>query len=433
MVRMFDKIISIGKNHRVGIFGLIPLSMVLWFFSCGEVPVLQEEVFYPQVKQPSVTVKLLETQEPITIGSNGTFVIRCFSGEGGRSIYYASAEIQVELTQDGIRISQKNQRELEQGLNKVSFLPKEGDFYICLDGRPYRGVMEVISGGTIPSLLVLNLVYVEDYLKGVVPSEMGKLTGREMEALKAQAVAARTYSLSHLGQYANQGYDLEATVADQVYQGVEAEDARVNQAVEMTQREVLTHQGGLVQAYYHANSGGRTEEVNRVWGKPGESYLRAVEDADFCSWSDRYSWEESWTGLALESNIRRFFESTGQISKGPMGRLLDLQIGRRSPAGRVQLLKAVTDGGTYQIFGDKIRWALGRGKDSTSILPSTRFVLEIQRDELGTIQRVFAWGWGNGHGVGMCQTGAIGMARKGYSYRDILTFYYPGVKISEWN
>ncbi len=97
------------------------------------------------------------------------------------------------------------------------------------------------------------------------------------------------------------------------------------------------------------------------------------------------------------------------------------------------MLQVVTDRGNYQIFGDKIRWALRSGKNSNFILPSTRFILEIQRDELGAIQQIFAWGWGDGHGVGMCQTGAIGMARDGYSYQEILTFYYPGAKITTWN
>jgi stage II sporulation protein D len=91
----------------------------------------------------------------------------------------------------------------------------------------------------------------------------------------------------------------------------------------------------------------------------------------------------------------------------------------------------VTDEGTYLIQKDKIRWALKRGSDPTSILPSTLFDLKIERGTDGSIQRIIAQGRGNGHGVGMCQTGAIGMARKGYSYKDILMHYYPGVKITK--
>jgi stage II sporulation protein D len=92
-------------------------------------------------------------------------------------------------------------------------------------------------------------------------------------------------------------------------------------------------------------------------------------------------------------------------------------------------LEAVTDSGTYQIYRDKIRWALKRGSDPNLILPSTLFDLEIERGFDGSIISVTARGHGNGHGVGMCQTGAIGMARQGYSYEDILTHYYPGVNI----
>ncbi len=433
MAWMLTEISAIRINRRIRVLKLILVGLIVWFLSCGDVPVLQEETFDPQVRQPSVTVKLLEMQETVTISSNARFVIRCFSREGGRSTYYASAGMQVQAADKGIRIIGKDRGPVEDGLYRVSFLPKEGDFWICLNGRPYRGVMEVKTGGTTPSLLVLNLVHVEDYLKGVVPAEMGRLTRHEMEALKAQAVAARTYSLSRLGQYADQGYDLEASVADQVYGGVEAEELWASRAVELTSKQVLTNKGKLVQAYYHANSGGKTEEANRVWERDGESYLMPVEDARFCSWSDKYSWEESWTAEDLRANIGRFLESTGQLPGGRMGRLLDLRINRRTPSGRVEMLQVVTDRGNYQIFGDKIRWALRSGKNSNFILPSTRFILEIQRDELGAIQQIFAWGWGDGHGVGMCQTGAIGMARDGYSYQEILTFYYPGAKITTWN
>lgn len=419
------------RGSKVVGFGLAVLCVLL--LSCGDVPVLQEEIFYPQIDQPSVTVKLLESKSRLVLGSNGPFVIRCFSSRGQRSVYYASAEMTVELSHGKMILGEKNQGELESDLRKVSFVPKQGAFWIYLNGLPYRGVLEVVRDQNEKSIRVFNLVYVEDYLKGVVPAEMGKLTGREIEALKAQAVAARTYSLSRRGQYGDGRYDLEATVADQVYRGVRGEDPLGNRAVEETRKEILIHRGKVVQAYYHANSGGRTEDVNRVWGKPRETYLTSVEDSDFCSWSESYNWEESWTGEDLKRNIQKFLLSTNLLSAGQMGELLDLRVIQRAPSGRVEVLEVLTHKGNYQIVGDRIRWALRRGSNPNLILPSTRFTLQIQRDESGSIQLVSASGRGNGHGVGMCQTGAIGMARNGYSYKDILTFYYPGAHIAQWN
>lgn len=407
--------------------------LLLLLMSCGEMPALREKVFYPQVKQPAVTVRLLQTSDNLVINSNGAFVIRCFPRQGEKSVYYASAEMQVKLSSGRMILSEKSQGETETDLWKLSFVPQAGDFWISVNGHPYRGVVEVIRDQDGASVQALNLLYVEDYIKGVVPAEIGRLNRLEIEALKAQAVAARTYSLSKRGQHALLGYDLEATVADQVYKGVEGEDPLANQAVEATQEEVLLQGGRLVQAYYHANSGGKTEDIEQVWGKPSRSYLKPVEDEEFCSWSDDYSWKETWTAEALRNNIEDFLRSMDVLRSGYLGDLLNLRVIGKAPSGRVELLEVVADRESYRISGDKIRWALRRGSDPNSILPSTRFDLQIQRDQRGSIQRITARGKGNGHGVGMCQTGAIGMARRGYSYRDILTFYYPGTKIVRWN
>ena len=430
---MFKKMIRRQTINRPSLLKLSLAGGALLLLSCAEMPVFREEVFYPKIKQPAVTIKLLETKNSVTVSSNGSFVIRCLPREGEPSVFYASAEMLVGLSDDGLTLSQMTQGELESKLYEVIFFPKEDDSWIYLNGKPYRGVLEITTSKNPGSLLVLNPIYVEDYLKGVVPAEMGKLSQQEIEALKAQAIAARTYSLSRLGQYREKGYDLEASVADQIYKGVEGEDLLANQAVELTQSEVLTREGKLIHAYYHANSGGKTEYVERVWDKPEESYLISVDDKDFCSWSENYSWEESWTKEDLERNIKEFLETTVTFPDGEFGNLLDLQIQKRSPSGRVEWLDVVTERGSYRIYGNKIRWALRKGSNHNSVLPSTWFDLEIQRDSEGFLQRVIARGRGNGHGVGMCQTGAIGMARKGYSYQDILMYYYPGVKITKYH
>jgi len=416
--------------HKV----LLPL-LLLFFVGCAEMPVYREEVFYPKIKQPAVTVKLLETEGNIVIAPKESFVIRCFSEKGDRAVYYASDSIRVGIWGDGIVLSEGTQNEFERDLNKVSFLPQKDDSYLFLNGKPYRGALEVVLGpnnlqGKNPkSLLVLNIVYVEDYLKGVVPAEIGKLSEEEIEALKAQAVAARTYSLSRLGQYENLGYDLEASVVDQIYTGAEGENPLVNEAIKDTKGKVLVFGEKLIHAYYHANCGGKTEYIERVWDKPKESYLISVDDDDFCSWAKNYSWEETWSKEELERNISLYLDSLALLPHYGFGNLVDLIIKERSPSGRIEVLEVVTDSGTYKINRDKIRWALKRGSDPNLILPSTLFDLEIERGFDNSIQWVTAKGHGNGHGVGMCQTGAIGMARKGYSYEDILTHYYPGVNV----
>lgn len=430
MERMWIKIHS-QNLIKITAFCLLGLTaFVFCYINCGETPVFREEAFSFQIRQPAVKVKLLETKHHIRVSSNGSIVIRCFPHQGDPIDYYAVADLLVEPSPFGLRLCQRSQGELEAGLLQVSFFPKEDGLWLHLNGKPYRGALEISQSEKTGSLLALNLVHVEDYLKGVVPAEIGELSAWEMEALKAQTVAARTYSLSRMERYQNIGYDLEATVADQVYLGVVGEAPLANEAVEATKGEVLTYNGELICAYYHANSGGRTEHIDKVWDQPGEDYLIPVNDRFFCSWSENYKWKESWSKQALQRNLKRFFSADVDLPYGRFGDVVNLRVRKRSSSGRVEELDVVTDWGTYRVSKDKIRWALRKGSDPNSILPSTCFDLDIKRDQEGSILQITATGRGNGHGVGMCQIGAIGMARKGYSYLDILGFYYSGVEFS---
>ena len=432
------------RIHKTGFFKLTLVILAFLFLSCAEKPVYREEVFYPKIKRPAVIVKLLETENSLTISSKESFSIRCFPSEGEPSIYYASGKIDVKFFDEGIVLNQNTQGMLEGNLCKVSFLPKKENSCLYLNDKPYRGILEITLGKNPESLLALNIIHLEDYLQGVVPAEMGKLSHPELEALKAQAITARTYALFRMGQKsklessgAEREYDLEATVADQVYSGVSVEDPLVNRAIQLTQGKVLTYQGKLVCAYYHANCGGMTEYIEKVWDKPPEPYLIPIDDNEFCSWAKNYRWEESWTKDVLQKNIKEFLDSN-QNSYDEKLRdadasfdLLDLKIKERALSGRVELLEVVTDKGAYPLRSDKIRWALKRANNHNYILPSTCFDLEIKRGDDNSIQRVTARGRGNGHGVGMCQTGAIGMAKAGYSYKNILMHYYPGIKITK--
>jgi stage II sporulation protein D len=417
---------------RTGLLKITLSVLVLLLLSCAEKPVYRKEVFYPHVKKPAVIVKLLQTDIPLKIRSTGSFSIKWYSPGDAPSVFYATAEIEVGFSPGGITVSQNSQGTLQTGLSQVSFIPRSDDQWLYLNGKPYRDVLEIDYISDAKPLLVLNVVYVEDYLKGVIPAEIGKLTPTEMEALKAQAIASRTYALFQTSQNRDRKYDLEATVMDQTYSGVATEDPLTNRAIQLTRGQALTYKGKLICSYYSTNCGGRTEYIDKVWDKPPEPYLIPVDDDTFCSWSKHYSWEERWTKDNLEKNIRTFLDSVCTSPDTKWVNLLDLKIVGRSPSGRVEWLDVVTDEDTFPIRADKIRWALRKGNGSHSILPSTNFDLEIVRGEDNTIKQVIARGRGNGHGVGMCQTGALGMARAGYSYRDILLHYYTGVKITQY-
>jgi len=160
--------------------------------------------------------------------------------------------------------------------SQVDISPAEPESRVLLEGKPYRGSLRV-SVNSRGLLNVVNLVDLEEYLYGVVPSEMGPKRYDEIEALKAQAVAARTYALAHRGQFEAEGYDICATPKCQVYGGLSAEDPLSTAAVEATRGLVLTHGGQLADALFVSTCGGRTENVENVFGERPEPYLVSVE------------------------------------------------------------------------------------------------------------------------------------------------------------
>ncbi len=408
-----------------------PLLLAMAFISgCSQMPSVREGIFYRDVKPPILAVKILET-ERLLVSPAGSFAIRGFRNGRQTATYFSTADIQVMADFPFIAWAQNGQSPVESGLSKVIFEPRDRASFFCLNGRRYRGALEIVLNQDKNLLTALNIVHLEDYLRGVVPAEMGKREKNQKEALKAQAIAARTYALSTIGQY-NGSYDLKATIYDQVYQGMENEDLLVNQMVYETRGMVLSYQGKLIQAYYHANCGGRTENLEEVWEGENEPYLLSVDDDEFCAWAGNYRWEEEWEREDLEQNLVEFLRGEEGMSPQDFGRLTDLKIVERTPSGRVGLLVVKTDKGSFEIREDRIRWALKRGKTGVSILPSTLFELEMKRNPDGTLVKVKAVGRGNGHGIGMCQTGAIGMAGKGYSYFQILTHYYPATKILKY-
>ena len=306
---------------------------------------------------------------------------------------------------------------------------------LVFDGVAYRGEIELFPSGS-GSLTVVNVVDVESYLRGVVPSEIGPRPESEIEAVKAQAVAARTYALASGGRRAAGGFDVYATVADQVYTGVNGEDPVCDRAILATAGVFMSHSDEPIHAYFHANCGGRTEARHEVWELPRVPYLRSIWDSPeedqfndaFCSAGAHFRWTESWDGEEIARLVREQLPKTASTPvRQPLGNVRDLRITVRTPSGRVRWLEVETDAGTYRVFGDRVRWLLRRpGTDK--ILRSAWFELDVTRGR-GRVTGVTARGRGNGHGIGMCQHGALGMARQGYRYDEILKHYYAGVRL----
>lgn len=317
------------------------------------------------------------------------------------------------------------------GTHRALVLSPAGDGEaIALDGRSYRGTLEVYP---VPGhgLVVVNQVDLEAYLRGVVPVEIGPRSPEEREAVKVQAVAARTYAVANLGRRDSLGFDMFGSVEDQVYGGVGEEREEVTRAVRATAGEILVYGGRPIRAFYHSTGGGTTARVTDAWNREDAPYLRRVSDrrpggGHYCEASPRYRWEERWTAEELGAAVRRGVAGTFGADSSRVGRVLDVEVTGRTDAGRATGLAVRTAGGRWHVTKDDIRFFLrtpdGRG------LRSTWFdVVEGPSEEGG----LHLAGRGYGHGVGMCQWGAIGRARAGHGYAEILSHYYPGARLRD--
>jgi stage II sporulation protein D len=315
----------------------------------------------------------------------------------------------------------------------VQLLPDRAEPF-TLEGKPYPGTLAIVSTGI--GLTAVNAVGLEDYLRGVVPWEIGWLPERRIEALKAQAVAARTYALGRVAAVADTLlWDLVATESDQVYRGLERTDPVVDRAIEETAGVVATYEGDLVRTYYSSTCGGRTAPVPDVWpDREPAPYLRSVGDGPggdagaraFCSGSPHFRWRERWKGDAIESILRNLAQEK-KIERSKLGRLRDVRVEEKGASGRVLATMFVTEGGDIRVGGDRVRWILQRPGGS-GILRSSWFALEVKRSGR-FVRELTAEGRGHGHGVGMCQWGAMGMADEGFRYDEILPHYYPGSRL----
>ncbi len=403
----------------------ICLMILVW--SCATVPGLKDEATGNVIRIPFVRVLIEENKAEALLGADASFAIECLS-QGVQTVYYSSRPVVVKT--DGLLLTVENHKgnEIQTRVDEVNIIPRGNNNRILLDDRGYRGIMKVLPASQ--AVQVINIVYIEDYLRGVVPPEIGERTDDEMEAIKAQAVAARTYAMAHLKQYRGAPYDMKSSIIDQVYEGVKVENKLVNRAIDLTSGNVLFYQDQYVNAYYHSTCGGLTDDISSVWDRKDIPYLKSVGDGDACSWSKYYSWSEVFTEAQLRGRVEQYMSSDrGQDLR--VGEIRDLNIMERTPGGRVAKLSIDTEYDSFKFFKDRVRWVIGRTSNPDLILPSSRFEVDIERNAQGEILSITFRGRGYGHGVGMCQCGAIGLSREGWSYGDILAHYYSGIEIKK--
>lgn len=343
----------------------------------------------------------------------------------------------------------------EEKITTNSVVIRSEDSLIKINGKQYRGIGEVAfnSKGTLAGI---NELPMEEYLYGVVPLELPPVPYGELEAQKSQAVAARTYAMSNLGKRNSDGYDLLPTTSDQVYGGHDWEHPISTQAVNETRGVVATYDGKLITAVYSSTTGGYTANNEDVWNTDPVPYLRGVPDAQRgkafehvptlevfknhsnpvslrnagngafeSDWSKYHRWTFEWTLDEISDVLSTYFNKE-------VGQVYEINVLERSNSGRVLEIEFVTENGTFYEYKDRIRTALKYINDNggQSSLRSTLFYIEpVTNNKTKEVIGFKAYGGGWGHGVGLSQTGAVGMAEKGSSFEEILKHYYQGIDL----
>lgn len=426
-----------------------------------------------------------------------------YIGDGGWTVYIANSSVsEVESTSRydaskvkdfiGVRVDCSRESVLFPEESETVFMGAEVEDTFAIQGKKYRGMLSfAINGGVMTAV---NIVDLDDYLYGVVPSEMPQ--SYEEEALKAQTVAARTYAMTKLSTHIKLGYQLCDGTNCQVYKGYSGEAAKTSRAVDETEGEVLCYNGKPIEAVFSASTGGYTENSENVWFTE-VPYLRAVPEIAEAG-------DNSWTVSLTLDDLDDLLSAKGET----IGSAEDILITKLSTGGRIQELQIVGSRGSKTLTRESIRTYFsaapcgslpgkmftinGKGGDigvyqgeyeessknsqssktggslitaamENGIVANTEGTLssmngklisipggddknsskvevtnqgdyEVYSANISTVDgngRFVFEGVGKGHGVGLSQNGAQAMAKLGYTYDEILKYYYTGITIEE--
>lgn len=281
------------------------------------------------------------------------------------------------------------------------------DALVGVNKKLFRGSLLIINNSG-ETMTVVNTIDLEQYIRGVLYHEISDKW--PLEAIKAQAVATRTYASYSMEKFAGRDYDMTNDVYSQVYGGRSAERYRTNLAVKRTKGEVLTYKGKIFPTFFHANAGGITEDASELWDVDMLP-LKGNVVSPFSVNSPHYRWK-------LNYRLKNIQDKLNTLGYG-LGLIKDMTVIERNKSGRVKKIRITTrDGASVTVDGKVFREMLG-----PNVLKSNKYEIVMK----GWYVDFEGYGWG--HGVGMCQWGAYNMALLRYDYKKILSFYYPGAKM----
>lgn len=365
------------------------LSLLLWIAMVAPAVALE------------LRIAIQENAKQLVVGSSTEAVIRDGAGRnlgeiGGLQGYAAGCN------QKGVKVSQWQSANL--------WVQPESNGSVYIGDRWYRGRVKLTK--TNQGLTAVNYVDLEDYLASVVGKEMYPTW--PPEALKAQAVAARTYALYKRQKPASSLFDMGNTVTWQVYDGVNGETASTRAAVEATAGQILTYQGRPIEAVFHASSGGHTENSEDVWSS-AVPYLRGVQDFDQSA--PVYQWIAGLRADQIKTKIPG------------IGNIQAFKPQKTTATGRIISMQVVGDSGSRTMSGNQLRKALNLKSSLFTVKP--KFEPVASSGKVSARPTVFEIsGRGYGHGLGMSQWGAYALAQQGYTYQQIVQHYYQGTSLT---
>jgi len=440
-------------------------SILIGFLSSGYglAAVIQDN------KGPLLRIGLMTGQFGILSTSNGAYQI--LNMDSKKILAEASSGVKTRI---GLREGKLVINNTVIDDDRLLIMPKQGagmereERLIDINNRRYRGVVEVFRTQGVAGVTVVNVLPVDDYVYGLMGRDL--LPEWPEHAMKAQAVAVRTFALFHVGKHKNEGFDLCATRDCAVYEGQVAHNSRLLKAINDTRGVVLTHQGYLACAMYHLSSGGYTEDSETVISKP-YPYLRGVPDMD--QTSPYYQWQKIISPAELEILLKNSGHNIGPLSAIELSKrtVAPMNSPDRGVSGRIKRMTFIGINGVVSLTGENVQHLLSVPSSLFDIriatpLPSIdsnitdsygdRDVKRIQinlppsssgglfTDRPGihrvsgqTNEKIYLEGLGWGHGLGLSQWGTKAMAERAINpgsdyYVSILKHYFRGVKIDKW-
>jgi len=354
-------------------------------------------------KRELIRVCVIDGIPGITITVDGRYKIKNINTgkllKEGRSLY----RVKIFAKKDGLLFGKSRVK-----TKGIRIIPKK-DGAIYIDKWRFRGYVDIISMSDA-KIRVVNTLDVEHYLKGVLYHEISHRW--PYAVIKAQAIAARTYALYQKQVMKDKDYDLTSDAYSQVYGGRRSEKYRTSKAVNMTKGKVLTYDGKIFPAYYHATCGGYTEDAHNLWTTDIPP-LKGTK-CGYCNKSKHFYWKRKIKLSEIQEKLKKAGHKKVDSIKS-----IEIQ-SRFQASGRIAYLVVKSKLGNLRITGKNFRQAIG-----ANLLRSNNFEAQI----IGDIAFFKGKGWG--HGVGMCQWGAYFMSRKNYSAEKILQHYYPGATIQQ--